>query len=54
MRNKQHHFKLNLKNFFFNNNRKQTSIPLTIQREYKEDENLRDYIEAYQKVTRWK
>lgn len=54
MRNKQHHFKPNLKNFFFNDETRKKTMPISIPTNPEEEKNLHDYIEAYQKVTRWK
>ncbi|MDX2431773.1 MAG: hypothetical protein QNK35_12625 [Bacteroides sp.] len=54
MKNRQHHFRPSLKNFFFNNENQKTSIPISIGTNNEEEKNLREYIESYQKVTRWK
>jgi len=54
MKNKMHYLRDILKNFFFNKETQNKTIPLTIASDNEEDKNLREYIEFYQKVSRWK
>lgn len=43
-----------LKNYFFNKDQEMKKIPISTAQTSEDEENLHDYIESYQQVTRWK